>query len=97
MSLTRSEVEEKLAEQNVYNVLSHLSHTAKSWKGGGSINHRIVGMGYLAENGVRGIEEGRAPVDKDGTFADLQRVDEVQYELTIDMLYTLVGWRVYSP
>lgn len=95
--ISREDLEAKLANENLYHVLSELSDKAKVFKGGGAHNHRIFAMGCLASTFAEKIERREAPkITRDTTFGGFRKIDPIGYSLTLDFLKPLFDLELYK-
>ncbi len=97
LMFTQEELEKKVANENVYCILAELSLNAKSYKGGGAHNHRVVGMGHLATSFIEKIDEEAIPgITKETTFDQFRKLDSKNYYLTLNFLKPLFDLGLYS-
>ena len=97
VDITLSELEKRLNERVVCNVLEDLNNKAQMWNKGGALIHRVRATGYMAQSGIKNIKDGMTPINDTSTFEEMRVIAKKMYDETIGFLYTLAKSGIYIP
>jgi len=91
-----ADLEKRLENRIVCDVLKDMSRTFNTWDGGGELVHRVRAAGHTAETGIRNIVDGNTSIKRHSTFKEMRQVSNDMYEDTIKFLYPILKSGIYS-
>jgi hypothetical protein len=91
------DLEKKLENKVVCDVLDEITLNAKLWKRGGALIHRVLAKGYLHQFQPCNIREERTPISAESTFGDMRNISKKMYDETLNYIYPIVQSGIYTP